>query len=172
MPRNRTPLREQTFRIGTIVGGPLIGIVVVIAIAATGGFGSVPPGIVLVALSGVIVLFALALVIGLVIAKRLVGDHLEVAYRAGDDKWRHGRLDAARGRLVLQPYWWQLRIPTGDPIVLEVADIGRDERKPKPSQWWSLNPQLRIIDVTTDKGEFEIGGLPSHLTELRQRIAE
>ncbi len=32
------------------------------------------------------------------------------------------------------------------------------------------DPQLRITDMHTDRGTYEIGALPSHLAEVRDRL--
>lgn len=171
MPRGRTPLREQAFRIGTFLVGPLIAIVILAGLAISGAFASVPPWVILLVL-GVMVIGALVGIgVALIVAKRLVGESIEIAVRGPGDKWHHARADVSPGQMHLQKYWWQLRIPTGESTTLQVEDVGSDERKPKPSQWWSLNPQIRIVDLTTDQGVFQIGGLPSHLAELRERLA-
>lgn len=170
MPRRRTPLREQAFRIGTLMAGPVIALLVFAGLAATGIFEPVSPLVIVIVLVAMVVLAAIGGGIGMLVGNRLVGESIELAVRAPGDKWRHARADVSPGRMRLQKYRWQLRIPAGEPMDLDVDHVGSEERKPKPSQWWSMNPQIRIVDVQTPQGTFEMGALPSHLSELRQRL--
>lgn len=173
MPQRRAPLREHTFRIVMLVVLPLIVLVGGFIIMVTLPGRALPAGALWIPLAVVLVFFAAALALGLFIGKRLVGDRIELAFRAPGGKWRHGRVDISPGILTLQPYWWQLRFRSGDPITLHVNGLGDDTgRRPKPRQWWSLNPQLSIVRLDTDEGEYEVAALPSHLAELRERLLE
>jgi len=76
-----------------------------------------------------------------------------------------------QGHFTFQPYLWQVRIPRGEPVELEVETMSEDSgRRPSLRQLWTINQQLRIIEIETSMGQFEIAGLPSHLTELRERL--
>lgn len=171
VPRHRTPLREQAFRIGILAIGPIFALVGLTCVAAAGVFGSLPPGVLVITLGALLLLAVIALVAGVALGDRLVGDDIEVAYREPGKKWHHGRVDVTPGRMSLRKYRWQVRIPTGAPIIFDIIDVGSEERRPKAAQWWSLNPQLRIVDVQTEQGPLELGAAPSHLKELRQRLA-
>lgn len=173
MPRRRTPLREQAFRNITLIAVPLIAFAVTFVLMTSNMGDTIPAGLVWTMFAVTITLLVVALVVGLLVGKRIVGDRIELAFRAAGGKWRHGRVDIERGVLVLQPYWWQLRFRTGDPITLHVNELGEDTgRRPKPRQWWSLNPQLSIVPLRTEEGDYELAALPSHLAELRERLAE
>lgn len=171
MPRGRTPLREQRFRLIVLVAGPLFAFVIVAALFAGGRFPGLAPELFFV-ISGVLLILTVGgIAVGFFIGNKLVGDRVELAYRAPADKWRHGRAEIQPGVVKLQRYWWQIRIPVGDPITLDVESIGQEERKPRARQWWSMNPQLRIVTMATAQGVYEIGALPSHLAEVRDRLA-
>jgi len=120
-----------------------------------------------------VVLAAGGMLIGLLIARWLVGDRIEVALRERDGGWRHGRLDVTPGHLSFQPYLWQVRIPRGKPIEFEVHHVGADTgRRPPAREMWSVNPLVRILDLETDKGDREVG-VPKHqVEELRKRLGE
>lgn len=150
---------------------PVIILIVVFAINFPMNGSSSP--LVWVLLAVMIVILLAALVAGLYIGKRFVGDRIELAFRNPGGKWRHGRVQISPQTLVLQPCWWQTRFPSGAPITLNVDNLAEDTgRRPQAKQWWSLNPQLSIVSMQTDQGEYEIAALPSHLAELRERLLE
>lgn len=170
MPRGRTPLRDQRFRLISLAVGPIVGLIIVSVMFASGAFPPIPVGW-FVAIVAVVLLLAVGgISIGLLLGNRFVGDRVELAYRAPGEKWRHGRADLSPGVMTLQKYWWQLRIPTGDPLTLEVESVASGEREPRPRRWWTMNPQLRITEMHTDRGTYEVGALPSHLAEVRERL--
>lgn len=170
MPQGRTPLRDQRFRLISLAAGPIVGLIIVTVMFASGVFPPIPLGWFVAIIAVVLLLAVGGISAGLLLGKKLVGDRIELAYRAPGEKWRHGRADLSPGVMRLQKYWWQLRIPTGDPLTLEVESVAREERKPSPRQWWTMNPQLRITDMHTDRGTYEIGALPRHLAEVRDRL--
>jgi hypothetical protein len=132
-----------------------------------------PAGLIAIALAIGVILAVSGMLVGLLIARRLIGDRIEVALREHDGRWRHGRLTVTPGHLSFQPYLWQVRIPKGDPIEFEVHHIGEDTgRRPRLRQMWSVNPLLRIVDIETDKGDREVGMLKHQVEELRQRLSE
>ncbi|BDZ46801.1 hypothetical protein [Naasia aerilata] len=156
--------------VGPLLAIVLVAVFVVPTLDRTGGGGAIAWPI----LAVVLVIMVLAIAAGLLLGKRLVGDRIEVAVRSSGDKWHHARLtDIGDGRLRLERYFWQVRIPTGKKLELHVLSLGEDSgRHPRPRQWWSLNPQLTIVDLETDQGTFELAALPSHLRELRERLQE
>ncbi|WP_343317371.1 hypothetical protein AAFM46_08265 [Arthrobacter sp. TMP15] len=174
MPRNRGPLREQSFLIFSIVGGMLIGILAVLVLPALFGNGrEVKPGLLLVVVVVTLVVAAFAVLLRQIIGKRLVGDRIEAALREHDGKWRHGRITVGYGQLSFQPYLWQVRIPSGTPVELEVSELGEDTgQRPPLRKIWSMNPQLHIVQVVTNRGLWELAGLPSQIEELRTRLSE
>lgn len=174
MPRNRGPLREQSFLIFSIVCGLLIGILVVLVVLGVFGHGrQLQPGLVLVVVVVALVVAVCAVLVRQVIGKRLVGDRIEAALREHDGKWRHGRITVGFGQLSFQPYLWQVRIPSGDPVELEVSELGEDMgRRPPLRKMWSMNPQLHIVQVVTNRGPWELAALPSQIEELRTLLSE
>ncbi len=175
MPRKAAPPRQHLFRVVILAVGPVVGLVVgLIALNAPGRNVGLPPIFYVVIVGVVVVMGAVAIGIGLFVGTKLVGDRIEIAFRApGETKWRHGRLEVHHGAVALRRYWWQLRVPVGEPIELAVRELGPDTgRRPAARQWWSLNPQMSIRDLETDRGTFEIAGLPAHLEELGERLRE
>lgn len=171
MPRNRTPLREQSFLIFSIVVGVLIGILIVLLLPVLVGHGrQLQPGFVVVVALVVIVAAVLA---RQTIGKRLVGDRIEVALREHDAKWQHGRVTVSQAHLSFQPYLLQIRIPSGDRIELEVSEFGEDTgQRPPLRSIWRLNPQLHIVQLLTNRGPRELAALPSQIAELRKRLSD
>lgn len=173
MPRNRTPIREQYFRIAAIFVVPAV-----VAAGVTIGFAALRGRedlgvVVFVTLAVTVPIMIAGILVGLYLGRRLVGDRIELAFRRPGEKWRHARVDVAEGRVRLQPYLWQVRVANGDPLEMAVERLDlADARKPPFRSWWSLNPQLRIVDLDTDRGRYEIAALPSHLAELRERLHE
>ena len=174
LPRRAAPLREHTFRIAGLVISMVVSIAsfaIVLLLLNQGR--AIPASVLTIALPIVIAIAGAGIAIGLLLGRRIVGDRIEVAFRDPGGKWRHGRLSVGHRRVVLQPYLWQLRIPSGESREFEVVDLGEDTgRRPPLRQLWSVNPQLHIVELETDRGQFEIAGLPSHLTELRERLDE
>ena len=68
---------------------------------------------------------------------------------------------------------YQVRIPKGEPLELRVTRLGVDTgRRPQFRQIWSVNPQLHIVDLETDRGPKELAALPSRLMELQVRLGQ
>jgi hypothetical protein len=174
MPRKAAPLKQQTFRIVALGLGPLIGLVIgIVALNTSGAADELPPFVIPIMIAFVIILAAVGIGLGLLLGKKLVGDRIETAFRAPGEKWRHGRLEVHHGRVTLRRYWWQLRVPVGEPVELVVHELGPDTgRRPAARQWWTLNPQLSIQTLETDQGTYELAALPAHLEELRDRLQE
>ncbi len=174
MPRRPAPLRQHGFRIAVFAIGPILGLVAVLV--AAGALVSqgvdVPPALLIGLVVATLVIPAAAIAIGLRLGNRLVGDRLELAVKPVGGKWGHARFDVDPGIVHMQPYLWQIRIPKGDRVSLHVDELGEDTgRRPHWRQWWSLNPQLHIVDLRTDRGHYELAGIPAHLEELRDRLS-
>lgn len=172
MPRRKTPLREQKVLIGSLAVGALLGTGIVLVPRLLARDSALPPGVVVVIILVTLLIVAAGLALGLALGRRIVGDRIEVAMREPGDRWRHGRLTVAPGHLVFQPYRWQMRIPKGSPVEIDVDELGDDTgRRPSWKQFLSINPQLHIVDVASPQGDRELAALPSHLEELRERLA-
>jgi hypothetical protein len=82
-------------------------------------------------------------------------------------------LTVTPGHLSIQPYRWQVRLPKGKPIEMEVDTMTEDTgRRPSLKQLLTVNPQLHIVELESSSGRLEIAGAPSHLSELRERLHE
>jgi hypothetical protein len=136
------------------------------------GGPALPPAFVIVVIVVTLPIIAGGLALGLGIGRRIVGERIEVAMREPGGRWRHGRLTVAPGHLVFQPYLFQVRIPRGAPVEIDVERLGDDTGdRPSWKQILSLNPQVHIVDVASPQGDRQIAALPSHLEELRERLA-
>lgn len=151
--------------------GLLVGTLAVAFMWYRGGV-EVPPWLLALVLVGGVVVVIAAAALALAVGKTLVGDRVEVAVRVpGDKKWRHGRLTVIPGGLRLEPYRWQVRVPTGEQIDLRDVELGEDVgRRPPLRQMWSINPALHVIRLGSDQGELELGVLPAHLARLRGQM--
>jgi hypothetical protein len=170
MPQKRAPVRQQIFRVGVVLLGPVIVILILLFAGQRLGF---PADLIPIAVIAIVVVTGIGVALGLFIGSKLVGDRIEVALRPRGGKWTHGRLTPEPGGVLrFDKYWWQVRIPTGDTTYHQVERLGDNTfRKPKPAEWWSVNPQLRITTLISDHGTYDLGALPAHLVELRERLA-
>ena len=171
MPK-KIPLRQQTFRYASLAVGLLIGLALVFFFQrATGRSIELPPGVIVFVIIFVIVVAVGSIALGQLIGRTVVGDRFEVAIRTPGEKWRHGRLTVSPGHLSFQQYRWQLRIPRGAPLEWDIVSLGEDTgRRPSLKQVFSINPQLRIVDLVTQHGTEELAILPAQLDELRERL--
>lgn len=92
----------------------------------------------------------------------------EGAIRSGDGTWNHGRFVATNGDLSWFPRSsgtprWETRLT--DIIVQEI-------RSPKPSEWWSVNPNCIIVRIASSTGEVELVLFKSDLDQLRQELGD
>ncbi|WP_216819852.1 hypothetical protein [Frondihabitans sp. 762G35] len=111
--------------------------------------------------------------LGLLIARRRLGDRLSAALRESGGKWRHGRLTVTPGLIVFEPYRRQTTLVRGTREEYRVGRVGDDTgRRPPRRQLLWINPQLHIVDLDTDRGRREIALLPTALTTLRERLSE
>lgn len=169
----KTPFKENRFRLGVLLGGLVLGLLISVFVLPAIVGREIPWWIILVSALATLVVFIPIIFLGMKLGDRLlVKDRIEVGMRAsGTKKWRHGRITVTPGHFTFQPYLWQVRIPRGEPVQLEVENMSEDSgRRPSLKQLWSVNPQLHIVEIESSMGRFEIAGLPSHLTELRERL--
>ena len=172
MPRQKTPLREQTFRFAGIGVGLLIGLLVVLLPQLFGSGRSLPPAVIFIVIGIALVVAIGGMALGLAVGGRIVGDRIEGAMREPGGRWQHGRLTVTPGHLSFQRYRWQVRIPRGAPVEIDVDELGDDTGvRPSWKQIMSINPQLHIVTVSSPQGARELAALPSHLKELRERIS-
>jgi hypothetical protein len=136
------------------------------------GDRALPPAVIAIVVVIALIIGIASVALGSVVGRRLVGDRIEVAMREPGGKWRHGRLTVSPGHVSFQPYRWQMRIPHGRPVEMDVKSLGDDTgRRPSWKQIMSVNPQLHIVEVASLQGDREVAALPSHLEELRERLA-
>jgi F0F1-type ATP synthase membrane subunit c/vacuolar-type H+-ATPase subunit K len=168
----KTPLREQSFRYAALGVGLIIGLAVILLPNLVGGARALPPLVIVIAVVVALVVGIGGMALGLALGNRIVGDRIEGAMREPGGRWRHGRITVTPGHLSFQPYLWQVRIPHGAPVEFDVEELSDDTgRRPSWKQIMSVNPQLHIVDVVAPQGRRELAALPSHLEELRGRLA-
>jgi hypothetical protein len=171
----KTTFRENRFRIGAMVGAAVLGVFVALFLVPAVAGRSVNVWISLAGALIALVIFVPVMLLSMKLGDRLiVKDRIEVAMRkAGTTKWRHGRLTVTPGHLSIQPYRWQVRLPKGKPIEMDVDTMTEDTgRRPSLKQLLTVNPQLHIVELESSSGRLEIAGAPSHLSELRERLHE
>ena len=172
MPRRKTPLREQTFRIGGLFVGVLLGVLIVLLPSLLGRGPDLPPAVVAIVIGFALVVAIGGLALGLALGRRIVGERIEAAMREPGGPWQHGSFTVTPGHLSFQRYRWQVRIPRGAPVEFDVDDLGDDTGvRPSWKQVLTINPQLHIVTVTSPQGDRELAALPTHLEELRERLA-
>ncbi|MDB6427898.1 hypothetical protein [Curtobacterium sp. 20TX0008] len=175
MPRRKQPLKESAFRIGVTVVGMIVGLTVAFLVlpAVTGDDERGPLWAYVVGAALAVVVGVGALVLGLAVGRRLVGDRVEAALREPGGKWRHGRFDVAHGGTTFERYRWQLRIPSGRKLFLTGVGLGPDTgERPPLRQLWTINPQLHVIGLDSDQGRYEVAASPSRLELLRDQLDE
>lgn len=169
----RQPLREHSFRIITVLVSMVIALACVFFIvpAVTGRPERGPFWAYLVGLVVGLAVAAGLLSLGIAIGRCLVGDRIEVALRQPGEKWRHGRLTVSPGTMTFERYRWQMRIPSGEKTPLTNVTLGPDTgQRPPLRHLWSINPQLHIVSLGSDQGQFEVGALPSRIDRLRDAV--
>lgn len=175
MPRDRQPLREHGFRIATMVIGMVVGLVAAFVIlpAITGRENRGPAWVYGLGLVIAIVIGGGAMLLGLAIGRRIVGDRIEAALREPGEKWRHGRFTFAPAGVTFERYRWQLRIPSGKKTEFTGVRLGPDTgRRPPWRQLWTINPQLHIVTLDSEQGRYEVAAMPSRLRAFERRHGE
>ena len=170
-PKRR--LTENLFRVGSLALGSLIGAVIVAIVVGIVARGRISPVVLLLVVAVLFLLTIPGLVLGLVLSRRIFGSRIEGAMRLSGDKWTHGNLSAGPSHISFQPYLWQVRIPSGEPVEFDVTTLGDDTgRRPPARQIWSINPQVHIVDVVTPDGVTLLAALPSRIAALRAHLGE
>ncbi|MFJ3385158.1 MULTISPECIES: hypothetical protein [unclassified Curtobacterium] len=175
MSRDRQPLREHGFRVVTMVIGMVVGLAAAFFIVPAitgrenrGPFWAYGLGFALAILIG-----GGALVLGLAIGQRIVGDRIEAAVREPGAKWRHGRFTFVPGGVTFERYRWQLRIPSGKKTTFTGVRLGEDTgRRPPWRHLWTINPQLHIVTLDSEQGRYEVAAMPSRLRAFERRLSE
>ena len=119
-----------------------------------------------------LVIAVAAILVGLLLGRKIFGKRLEIALRpAGETKWQHGRVEASPGQMHFRRYKWQLRFVSGDPVDFVVDEVGADSgARPSKKQMWSVNPSLHVIEVKTDRGTFQLGIQSHQVDDLRSQL--
>jgi hypothetical protein len=156
----KTPLfKGQGFRLASIGVGLVVGLGIVLVVRAATSDAPLSSGFLLGGGAAGLIIAVVAVVVGLLLGRRIFGQRLEIALRtAGEKKWQHGRVEASPGRLRFRRYKWQLRFISGEPVDFLVDEVGADSgARPSKKQMWSVNPSLHVIEVKTDRGTLQLG---------------
>lgn len=177
MTPNRPPMRQYVFRLVAPLLGVVVGVIVVVALIDwehPHSKGARLPGWVLpLAIMVVVVVWVAAAVVGVIVGRSIAGRHVEVALRRPGQKWAHGRLTFAAGAFTFERYRFQMRIPSGDKTTYRIHGVGEDSgRRPSLKNVWTINPQLHIIELETDRGPLELGALPYRIPDIRERLTQ
>jgi hypothetical protein len=167
-------MREFAFRVVSPLAGIVIGLgIVVVVISLLGGRLKIPWWVIAGAFVFMLAIAAAAVVGGLLIGQRLVGDRIEAALREPGNKWRHGRLEVEGDAVVFEPYLLKVRLPSGVKQHLDRVSVGEDRgHRPPLRQLLTINPQLHIVSIDAEQGRFELAALPSRIRELRNRLGD
>lgn len=119
-----------------------------------------------------LVIAVAAILVGLLLGRKIFGKRLEIALRpAGETKWLHGRVEASPGQMHFRRYKWQLRFVSGDPVDFVVDEVGADSgARPSKKQMWSVYPSLHVIEVKTDRGTVQLGIQSHQVDDLRSQL--
>ena len=168
---NSAPWREQAFRYVAPVLGFLIGAAVLVVVWARMLQDLLPWwGLFIILAAGLALLLA-AVTVGLLIGQRLLGERLEIALRDTRGRWRHGRVEIHGPRLTFLPYYWQVRIITGDREELGITHLEETHgRRPSLRELTALSPQVRIVSAETKSGPIEVAALRSRLQTIAHAL--
>ena len=163
--------REQAFGYIAPVFGYLIGAAVFVAVWARMLQDLLPWwGLLLILAAGLALLLA-AVTIGLLIRDRLFGERFEIALRDTGGRWRHGRVEIQGPRLTFLPYYWQVRVLTGDREELAITYLDETHgRRPRLRELTALSPQVRIISAETRSGQIEVAAPRSRLRTIAHAL--
>ncbi|MGY1752895.1 hypothetical protein [Blastococcus sp. SYSU D01042] len=125
----------------------------------------------LVAVGGVV-----GAVVAVVVTRRAVGGGAaEAALRVVDGvqeplsaRWRHGVVLPSRGHLRMRPGGpGGVRIPRGRPFEVPVLSVhGGPRRRPSRREFWSINPRLDVVRITTPTATVELAARSSDLDRV------
>jgi|GEM_PF-2660783 len=175
MPRDRQPFREHGFRIVTMLIGMVVGVVAAFFVlpAVTGRENRGPWWVYALGLAIVVLVGGAALLLGLALGRRIVGDRIEAAIREPGERWRHGRFTVSPTGVTFERYRWQMRIPSGKKTEFTEVRLGPDSgRRPPFRHLWTINPQLHIVTLDSEQGQYELAAMPSRLQEFDRRLDE
>ena len=169
----KTPLfKGQGFRLASIGVGLAAGLGIVLIVQAVTSDEPLSSGFLLGGGAVGLVIAVAAVVVGLLLGRKIFGKRLEIALRPmGETKWQHGRVDASSGMMRFRRYKWQLRFVSGDPVEFVVDEVGVDSgKRPLKKQMWSVNPSLHVIEIETDRGTLELGVQAHQVNDLRSQL--
>lgn len=169
----KTPLfKGQGFRLASIGVGLAAGLGIVLIVQAATSDEPLSSGFLLGGAGVGLVIAVAAILVGLLLGRKIFGKRLEIALRpAGETKWQHGRVEASAGQMRFRRYKWQLRFVSGDPVDFVVDEVGADSgARPSKKQMWSVNPSLHVIEVKTDRGTFQLGIQSHQVDDLRSQL--
>jgi len=87
MPRTRTPMRENAFRIVAFAAGPLIALIVgLVVLGSSGGLESIPLPFLVLAVAIFLLVSGGAIAVGVLLGRKMVGDRIELAFRERDGR--------------------------------------------------------------------------------------
>ena len=169
----KTPLfKGQGFRLASIGVGLAAGLGIVLIVQAATSDEPLSSGFLLGGAGVGLVIAVAAILVGLLLGRKIFGKRLEIALRpAGETKWQHGRVEASLGQMHFRRYKWQLRFVSGDPVDFVVDEVGADSgARPSKKQMWSVNPSLHVIEVKTDRGTVQLGVQAHQVDDLRSQL--
>jgi len=169
----KTPLfKGQGFRLASIGVGLAAGLGIVLIVQAATSDEPLSSGFLLGGAGVGLVIAVAAILVGLLLGRKIFGKRLEIALRpAGETKWQHGRVEASPGQMHFRRYKWQLRFVSGDPVDFVVDEVGADSgARPSKKQMWSVNPSLHVIEVKTDRGTVQLGVQTHQVDDLRSQL--
>lgn len=169
----KTPLfRGQGFRLASIGVGLAAGLGIVLIVQAATSDEPLSSGFLLGGAAVGLVIALAAVVVGLLLGRKIFGKRLEIALRpTGETKWQHGQVEASPGDMLFRRHKWQLRFVSGDPVDFVVAEVGADSgARPSKKQMWSVNPTLHVIEVKTDQGTLQLGVQAHQVDDLRSQL--
>lgn len=68
-------------------------------------------------------------------------------------------------------YRWQVRLRSGENRSMRVTGVDDwSGRRPSRREWWSINPKVRIVELSTTDGVVEFAALPYRLAIVRTEL--
>ena len=169
----KAPLfRGQGFRLASVGVGLVVGLGIVLIVQAATSNEPLSSGFLLGGGAVGLIIAVVAVVVGLLLGRRIFGQRLEIALRtAGETKWQHGRVEVSPGHMRFRRYKWQLRFASGEPVDFLVDEVGTDSgERPSKKQMWSVNPSLHVFEVKTDQGTLQLGVQAHQVDDLRSQL--
>ena len=95
----------------------------------------------------------------------------EGAIRQPGHRWQHGRLTVTPGVIGFEFYRWQVRLRSGEHRSIRVTGVDDwSGRQPSWREWWSINRNVRIVELSTTDGVVEFAALPHRLAVVRTEL--